>query len=75
MFCRSPEEKKKECLIISLNPTGEIAQQNAFFVVDRMRMLRTLVSPVKEKTTTTAKKTQVLVAKVEHAQSIIPVQL
>ena len=51
MFCRSPEEKKKECLIISLNPTGEIAQQNAFFVVDRMRMLRTLVSPVKEKTT------------------------
>ena len=74
MFCRSPEEKTKECLI-SLSPTGEIAQQNAFFVVDRMRMLRTLVSPVKEKTTTTTTKTQVLVAKVEHAQSIIPVQL
>ena len=52
MFCRSPEEKKKECLIISLSPTGEIAQQNAFLVVDRMRMLRILVSPVKEKTTT-----------------------
>ena len=75
MFCRSPEEKKKECLIISLSPTGEIAQQNDFFVVDRMRMLRTLVSPVKEKKQQQQQKTQVLVAKVEHAQSIIPVQL
>ena len=55
MFCRSPEEKKRECLIISLSPTGEIAKQNDFFVVDRMRMLLTLVSPVKEKTTTTTK--------------------